>query len=160
MSEPSTLRPAFTEADWATKIEYLNENENFYFSDGLEVVELRRGFVRMIMPVQPRHLNSQGVVHGGWLATLIGQAAGKAALSYGYFVTPEQASLNYHNNCTGGVLHAVANERNRGRHLGIYTVDVLDDNGLLIASGVVTLYIQDKEVDFSREKRDVSNITL
>ncbi len=34
------LRPPFMEADWPTKIEYMNENENFYHSDGLEVVEL------------------------------------------------------------------------------------------------------------------------
>ena len=158
MSEPGGLRPAFKDADWATKIEYINEHENFYFSDGLELVEFRQGFAHMILPVQPRHLNSQGMVHGGWLASLIGQAAGKAALSYGYFVTPEQMSLNYHNVCTGGVLHAVATEKNRGRHLGIYTVDVRDDSDLLIASGVVTLYIQEKEIDFPREKRDIGKI--
>ena len=150
------LRPPFMEADWPTKIEYMNENENFYHSDGLEVVELAKGWVHMILPVQKRHLNLQGMVHGGWLASLIGQAAGKAALSYGYFVTPEQISLNYHNNCSGGVLHAVAAEKNRGKHLGIYTVDVRDDKGLLIASGTATLYIQDKIVDFPRERRAVS----
>ena len=37
------LRPPFMEADWPTKIEYMNENENFYHSDGLEVVELAKG---------------------------------------------------------------------------------------------------------------------
>ena len=119
------LRPPFIEADWPTKIEYMNENENFYHSDGLEVVE-------------------------------IGQAAGKAGLSYGYFVTPEQVSLNYHNSCAGGVLHAVAKEKNRGKHLGIYTVDVRDEADLLIASGTATLYIQDKQVDFPRERRQIS----
>ena len=110
----------------------------------------------MVMPVQKRHLNLQGHVHGGWLAALIGQAAGKAGLSYGYFVTPEQVSLNYHNSCAGGVLHAVAKEKNRGKHLGIYTVDVRDEADLLIASGTATLYIQDKQVDFPRERRQIS----
>ena len=64
------LRPPFIEADWPTKIEYMNENENFYHSDGLEVVELGQGWVHMVMPVQKRHLNLQGQVHGGWLAAL------------------------------------------------------------------------------------------
>lgn len=150
------LRPPFIEADWPTRIEYMNENENFYHSDGLEVVELGQGWVHMVMPVQKRHLNLQGHVHGGWLAALIGQAAGKAGLSYGYFVTPEQVSLNYHNSCAGGVLHAVAKEKNRGKHLGIYTVDVRDEADLLIASGTATLYIQDKQVDFPRERRQIS----
>jgi uncharacterized protein (TIGR00369 family) len=152
------LRPPFAEADWATKIEYLNENDNFYYSDGIELVELSPGYAHMIMPVKSRHLNSQGNVHGGWTAALIGQAAGKAALSYGYFVTPEQLSMNYHNDCSGGVLHAYAREKNRGKHLGIYTVDVQNESGDLVVSGTVTLYIQDKLIDFPQEKRDVSEI--
>ncbi len=152
------LRPAFKDADWATKIAYINENENAYYSDGIELVELAEGYARMVMPLLPRHLNLQGNVYGGWLATMVGQAAGKAAMSYGRFVTPEQLSMNYHTTCSGGTLHAVAQEKNRGRHLGIYTVDVTDDKGELIASGTVTLFIQDKEIDFPREPRDLREL--
>lgn len=154
------LRPAFRNADWATKIEYINENENFYYSDGIELVDFGPGFATMIMPLLPRHLNLQGNVHGGWLATMVGQAAGKAAMSYGYFVTPEQLSLNYHTTCNGGTLHAKAKEKNRGKHLGIYTVDVTDDNDKLIVSGTVTLFIQDNEIDFPREKRNVAGLNF
>lgn len=154
----SALRPSFKDADWATKIEYINENENSYHSDGIELVEYGLGYAHMIMPLLKRHLNSQGNVHGGWLAALIGQAAGKAAMSHGFFVTPEQLSMNYHNTCSGGTLHAVAKEKNRGRHLGIYTVDVLDDVDELVVSGTVTLFIQDKEIDFPREKRNLAEL--
>lgn len=148
------LRPCYADADWATKIEYINENENYYYSDGIELVEFAPGYAHMIMPLLPRHMNSRGNVHGGWAATLLEQAAGKAALSYGNFVVPEQLSVNYHDTCSGGVLHAIAHEKNRGRHLDIFGVDVCDDAGRLIVSGTVTFYILDEKIDFPREKRE------
>lgn len=147
------LRPCYAEADWATRMEYLNENENYYHTDGIELIELSEGYAHMVMPLLPRHMNCRGEVHGGWAATILEQAAGKAALSYGRFVVPEQLSVNYHGTCTGGVLHAIAREKNRGRHLDIFGVDVCDDSGNLIASGMVTFYILDEEIDFPREKR-------
>ena len=147
------LRPCYADADWATRIEYINENENYYYSDGIELVDFAPGYAHMIMPLQRRHMNYRGEAHGGWVVTLLQQAAGKAALSYGNFVVPEQLSVNYHDTCAGGVLHAVAREKNRGRHLDIFGVDVQDENGRLIASGTVTFYILADKVNFPREKR-------
>lgn len=141
-------KPSFREADWPAKMVYLNAGGQFYYSDGLELVELALGAAHMIMPTQPRHLNRQGKVLGAWASVLLEQAAAMAAMSYGYYVTPEQLSLNYHQDCSGGVLHAYAAEKNRGKYLGVYTVDVCDEQGAIIVSGTMTVYFQEQELDF------------
>lgn len=146
------IRPAFIDADWPTKIEYMNENENYYHDNGMTVVDYDFGYCKIEMEVKPRHLNSQGSIHGGWMSAIIDQAGGKAALSYGHFVVTAQLSINYHRGCKGGKITAIGREKNRGKHLGVYDVEVHDDNDRLLATGTVTLYILDREINFKRER--------
>lgn len=139
-------KSSFAAADQQTKIRLLNASEHFFNSDGMELIELGDGSAYMIMRLQPRHFNRRGELPYAWAAVLLEQTARMAAMSYGHAVTSEQLSINYHQRADGDVLHAHATEKNRGKYLGVYTVEVFDGQENIVVSGTLTVYFQEQEL--------------
>lgn len=149
------LRPCFKQADWQGKAQYLNETENFHYTEGIELTEYKAGHCRMeFANVQPQNLNPDGILDPAWLAVLMDQLIGKASLYDGYFNVTAQTSINFYEaylNNSGGV-YGVAEEKSRDEHFCVFSGDITDAAGELLASGTCTMYLRHKEIDFQRER--------
>lgn len=143
------LRATFAEADWSDKIRFLNQREQAFYANGIELLELSLGAAKMQMTPRADQLNGRGRLPMAWATVLLEQTACMAAKSYGHYVVAEQLSVNYHQSQSeAGVLTAVAVEKNRGKYLGVYTVDVTNERGEVTVSGTVTVYFEEREISF------------
>ena len=59
--------------------EYLSEKDRFASAAGVELLEIKEGYARARMLVQPKHLNGGGVCQGGAVFTLADLAFAAAA---------------------------------------------------------------------------------
>lgn len=136
----------FKEADFAQKIRYMNEYDNFARLYGIKLVEYAPGFARLQMQVDKIHLNSQGRIHGGWLSGLLVIAGGKAARSYGQEVQITGLTMNYCRNVPGGLVTITAREKHRGQHTACYEVEMRTAEQRLLVAGFTNFRILDEEV--------------
>lgn len=139
----------FAEVDWSEKIKFLNRHEQAFYANGIELLELAFGRAMMKMTPRADQLNGRGKLPMAWATVLLEQTACMAAKSYGRYVVAEQLSVNYHQSQgESGVLLAVAEEKNRGKYLGVYTVDVTNEHNEIMVSGTVTVYFEEREISF------------
>lgn len=140
---------SFAEADWQAKIDFFNQREQAFYANGIELVQLGAGTATMRMTPRDDQLNGRGCLPMAWATVLLEQTACMAAKSYGHYVVAEQLSVNYHQSMSApGVLVATAREKNRGKYLGVYTVDVSNAEGTVTVSGTVTVYFEEREIRF------------
>lgn len=85
---------------------------------GAEIVEYGAGRSRLSLEVQPLHLNSQGVVHGGALFTLADTGMGAALYSLlgpGEGCATIEVKINYFRPVTAGTVLCLCEVVHRGR---------------------------------------------
>ncbi|MDI3299560.1 MAG: PaaI family thioesterase [Bacillota bacterium] len=98
------------------------------------------------MPVERRHLQMAGRVHGGFIATLIDTAAGVAVIANTAPGT-RHATIDLHVEYLHGAtldskrLRATARVRRIGRTVAFLSVDVVDQTGELIAIGTASYHL-------------------
>jgi acyl-CoA thioesterase len=100
---------------------------------GLQLLEKGPGRSRWTLPLQPLHMNTHGVVHGGVLFTLADTAMGSAlygALQPGQICATINVKINYFKPVFGGTVICVSEVVNQGKsvaHLdaSLYVDDVL-----------------------------------
>ena len=109
------------------------ERDRFARANGMRVVEVRPGFARTEMTVEPRHLNSVGVLQGGALFTLADLAFAVASNSHGVVALACQADMTWFKAVTSGRLVATAEEIARTRKLSTCVVRITDEAGELVA---------------------------
>jgi acyl-CoA thioesterase len=109
--------------------------EKDYFAKrcGVELLEVRPGYARAKMPLQPHHLNGIGTVQGGAIFTLADLTFAAASNSHGTIAVAANVSITYMKAAVTGTLWAEAREISKNFKLGSYTVDVKDDQGDLVA---------------------------
>ena len=117
------------------------EKDCFAAASGMTLDELRPGFARTSMRIEPRHFNSIGTVHGGAIFTLADFAFGAAVKSGGMAAPAISTNLSFLKATRSGALYAEATEVSRSRKLSVCTVCVTDDAGELIAIFQGTAYI-------------------
>ena len=108
---------------------------------GLELGDIADGQVSVHLQVRDELLQNQRVVHGGALASLIDTASAFAVLSQidiNERVTTTDLTIHYLRPVTSGRMNATARVVRGGRRLFVLSVDVTDDNGLLVATAVTT----------------------
>src|ERR1700730_8298788 len=125
-------------------IEYLKEKErrqNVRVSNtekqfGFVVQHAERGKVTMRMPVNARHKQLHGVVHGGVLAALADTAGGLAtymACPLGTRVATVEMKINFLEAVEAGSVTAEAVVVRIGRHIAVADCDLRDNSGRLVA---------------------------
>lgn len=108
---------------------------------GLELGEVRRGKVTIQLTVRDDLKQYQGVVHGGAVASLIDTAAAFAVvteLEAGERVTTTDLTIHYLRPVSSGRVSATARIVRGGRRLFVLSVDVTNDQQVLLATAVTT----------------------
>ena len=110
---------------------------------GLETVELAEGRAVLSLNVSAKHLNSQGSLHGGVLATLIDHAGGNAGCFGNETGKPRKAvtlslTTSFLAPVSSGRIIATARKRPGGRRIFVSTTEITDESGKLLAVGEAT----------------------
>jgi acyl-CoA thioesterase len=101
---------------------------------GIQYLDLRRGYCRVSLRLQPPMVNFQGRPHGGVIFTLADVAFGAACNSHGEDAVSLNAAISY----LAGVkpdstLIAEARVAKQGRRAGFYQIEVAAEDGTLVA---------------------------
>ena len=93
----------------------------------------------VVMNVKAAHLNMQGTVHGGILYTLCDQAVG-AYITYKKMKgVGMDGSIHYYRPAKeGDILTATAYERKSGKKVGVYFVELKNQDNKLLADALFT----------------------
>jgi phenylacetic acid degradation protein PaaD len=112
---------------------------------GIEVVEAGLGRAVTRVRVEARHVNFNGVCHGGLTFTLADAAFGYACNSHGVMSAGIDVHMMYNTAArVGDILTATAVEIARSAKLSNYRIDVVRADGTLIAGMSGTAFITDK----------------
>jgi len=118
------------------------ERDRFARENGIRIVEVRRGFARTEMAVEPHHLNAVGILQGGALFTLADLAFALACNSHGVLAVGCQADITYFKAVKSGTLTATAEEISRTRALSTCLIRVTDEAGELVGLFKGVAYIK------------------
>ena len=108
---------------------------------GLELGEITPGAVTIHLDVRDELRQNQGVVHGGAVASLIDTAAAFAVLTQieiNERVTTTDLTIHYLRPASSGRLTAEARIVRGGRRLFVLSVEVRNDQQILVATAVTT----------------------
>lgn len=109
----------------------------------LRVTKLGSSQAVMELTIGPRHLNSNGTLHGGVLAAMIDNTGGLAGCYNQVSRTLRKAvtlslTTSFLASVSSGIIRAIGHKRSGGRRIFVATVEITDENGALIAIGEAT----------------------
>jgi uncharacterized protein (TIGR00369 family) len=116
----------------------------FYRWAGIELVDAGAGHVEIAFEAGEQHVNLQGLVHGGMLATLADTAMGLAvrtALDPGRRHVTVQLGIEFLSPGRPGRIIAHGRSVKIGRQMGFAEADVVDSRGRLLARARSTLSV-------------------
>lgn len=108
---------------------------------GIEIESIENGRARLAMDVTEKHLQLQGIMHGGAIATLIDTAVAMAILGAsepGDRFTTIEMKINYLSPVREGRVFADAKLIRDGRRIVVAECDVFEPRGRLAAKGLLT----------------------
>lgn len=101
---------------------------------GVEYLELRRGYCRTALTLQPQMVNYLGSAHGSVIFALADAAFGAACNSHGDAAVALSMTIGFLAVPSRDArLVAECRERRQGRRAGFYDVTVTDGGGTLVA---------------------------
>jgi acyl-CoA thioesterase len=109
------------------------KRDQFAAHSNIELLSAGPGHARARMLLQPVHLNGLKTVHGGAIFTLADFTFAVACNSHGTMAVALEASIVFMKAATTGTLTAEAREVSKNFKVGLYTVDIRDDTGDLVA---------------------------
>ena len=107
--------------------------DRFALEMGITLIEVREGYARASMEIQPRHHNGVGTAQGGAIFTLADLAFAAAVNSHGTIAVAINVSISFLKAVSGGTIFAEAREIAVGPKLASCTVHVTDGTGTLVA---------------------------
>ncbi len=126
-----------------SELKILDKPVGFRKLIGLETKELLDGYAVMELTVSPEHLNSQGALHGGVVATMIDHAGGTAGCFSADKGKQRKAvtlslTTSFLALVSEGKITAISRKRPGGRRIFVSTTEIIDESGNLIAVGEAT----------------------
>ncbi len=101
---------------------------------GLELEHVEPGGARMSMRVEQRHTNGHGICHGGFIFTLADSAFAFACNSYNQLCVAQHNAIHFLAPAKqGDRLQATAHEVTRAGRSGLYDVQVINQDDVVIA---------------------------
>jgi len=119
---------------------------------GIEVLEVKPGFARIMLEVRPEMNNGFGITHGGIAYSLADSALAFASNSHGRVAVALETNITYIKKVNGGdTLTAVAKELNLGNRIGVYNIKVTKQDEEQIAQFRGTVF-RTKELHFENKE--------
>ncbi len=118
----------------------MSDPENFHTLLGIERLEWREGFVRAALDILPKHLNWNGILHGGTLMTMLDEAGAMCGL-WCSVAGNRRSSVTVDLDCRfvgqakTGRIFATGALVSHGRSLYFTRVEVTDADGRVLAYG-------------------------
>lgn len=125
------------------------EKDRFAWENGMRVVEVRRGFARTEMTVEPRHLNGVGILQGGAVFTLADLAFAACSNSHGVVAVGCQADITFFKAVHAGKLTATAEEVSRTHRLSTCLIRVTNEDQEVLALFKGVAYIKGAPLDLA-----------
>jgi len=117
----------------------------YYQHMGMKAVHCADGTSRLEIRAEEHTKNLYGTVHGGVLASLVDSACGVALgtmLEEGESAVTVDLRINYIAPVREGLLIAEGKAIHRGRNTGVAEATLHNENGVLVAKGMTTHFIQ------------------
>jgi acyl-CoA thioesterase len=109
------------------------KGDRFAARNDIELVDAGLGRAVAKMTVQPHHWNGLGTVQGGAIFTLADFAFAVASNSHGTAAVALNVSITFMKATSTGTLRADAREVSKNARVGVYAVEIRDDDGDLVA---------------------------
>ncbi|KJS16308.1 MAG: phenylacetic acid degradation protein [Peptococcaceae bacterium BRH_c4b] len=101
---------------------------------GIQLLEAKPGYARATMKVRPELLNGAGVTHGGAIFSLADIVFAAASNAHGPLALALNVNISFLQTTTEGtILTAIAREDNLTKKTGLYRIEVMDEDGKLVA---------------------------
>jgi len=117
----------------------------YYALLNMKIDEVKKGYARLTMNIEKKHLQFLKTVHGGAIGSLADSAAAWATIgSAGQRATPVtvEMKINYLAPVESGRLTAEARIVHKGLKTTLSDVEVKDEKGRLVAKSLVTYYVR------------------
>ena len=129
------------------------EHDLFAKENGIELIEVRKGYSKAKLEVKKEHLNAGNRTQGGAIFTLADLALAAAANSHGQLAFSLSSHITFvRGSGEGDTLYAVATERYIGKATGCYQVDITNQEGKLIATFESSVFRMEQQVPFTVEQ--------
>ena len=117
--------------------EFINTHDAFAGANNIRLTRVEPGYAEGELIITPQSLNSRGFVQGGAIFTLCDLTAAGASNSGNDGMIAMGGNISYIRPGTGSRLRAVAKQLNRGKHTGVFDVDVFNEAGKLVAHATI-----------------------
>ncbi|MHB8063722.1 MAG: PaaI family thioesterase [Ruminiclostridium sp.] len=124
------------------------EKDRFAHFVGIELIKVEPGYAVTSLKLSEKHLNGLDIVQGGAIYTLADFAFAAATNSNGIATVGITSSITYFKAPKGKIITAEARETSSGKKICGCDVDVLDEDGTLIAKFSGTGYRKNLTIDF------------
>ena len=125
--------------------EYTSQRDRLRELLGIQVVDVAPGYAKVALTVGEKHLNAAGVCHGGVLFSLCDFAFAIAGNTHGRMGLAIEVSISFLKAAgLGHELVAEAREVHRGKKIGLYLMEVTNQEGEKIALAKGVSYHFDK----------------
>lgn len=124
------------------------ERDRFAHYVGIELIKVESGYAVTSLKLNEKHLNGLDVVQGGVIYTLADFAFAAATNSNGLATLGINSNITYFKTPKGKTITAQARETSSGKKICGCDVEVLDEDGTLLAKFSGTGYRINKAIDF------------
>ena len=126
--------------------EKLNRDDRFCRYNEMRIDVIRPGYAEAVMKITENKLNGLGIAQGGAIFTLADLAFAGASNAAGFRTVAFTSNISFIRPGTGRRRRAVATEVSRGRRTGVYSVQVFNDDGKVVAHGTTTGFISEEKL--------------
>ncbi|MFN5628794.1 MAG: hotdog fold thioesterase [Bacteroidota bacterium] len=122
--------------------------EKDWFSQwlGIEIVELKPGYVKLKIKIKKEMLNGFQIVHGGIYYSIADSALAFASNSYGIKSVSVETSISHLISCSEGEeIFAETEEIFSGNKIAVYTINILNKENKKVAVFKGTVYKTGKD---------------
>ena len=126
--------------------EKLNRDDRFCRYNEMRIDVIRPGYAEAVMEITENKLNGLGIAQGGAIFTMADLAFAGASNAVGFRTVAFTSNISFIRPGTGRRLRAVATEVSRGRRTGVYSVQVFNDDGKVVAHGTTTGFISEEKL--------------
>ena len=140
MAEYEELAPRFK----AAILDWMKTRNPFWALLGMELLEIKKGWAMVRLPIEDKLTNAIGLVHGGAIFSAADSAVGMALVGLAdrdENISTLEMKINYMKPVNGSEIIAEAKIIHHGSQTAIGDVDVRDEEQNLVSKGLATYAI-------------------